>query len=541
MHSRSFVEKARSFRELLDSPKLEFIMEAHNGLSGRIAEQAGFKGIWGSGLSMSAALGVRDSNEASWTQILETLEFMADATDIPIMMDGDTGFGNFNNMRRLVTKLCQKGIAAVCIEDKLFPKTNSFIGEGQPLADVGEFCGKIRAGKDSQLDDNFSIVSRIEAFIAGWGLDEALRRAERYHKAGADAILIHSKMHHADEILGFMKEWAGRCPVVIVPTMYYATPTDAFSDADVSMVIWANHALRAAIGAMKSVVQQIHDDQTLLGVEDSLPTVKDVFDLQNNQELVAAEGRYLPSKGRKIAGVVLATSRGTPLGEITEDMPKCMVDVKGQPLLNHLSKLFRDAGVAPITVVRGYRKEAIDLPGFDYVDNDAFADTGEIGSLDLVGNRLEGECLVIYGDVLFRRFILDDLMDSPHDITIVVDGNAKMGEGDVADLVFCDAPYSGADALAGREFAVLSEIGRELAAETAHGEWIGLMRLTARGGEILSKEIAAAHESEEKADLRIPDLLHRIVTKGGKIGVLYISGYWMDVDTIADLARAQSF
>ncbi len=112
----------------------------------------------------------------------------------PILLDGDTGYGNFNNMRRLVRKLEQVGVAGVTIEDKLFPKTNSFLrGEQQPLADIDEFCGKIKAGKDSQADPDFVLVARVEALIAGWGLDEALRRAEAYHRAGADAILIHSR------------------------------------------------------------------------------------------------------------------------------------------------------------------------------------------------------------------------------------------------------------------------------------------------------------------------------------------------------------
>src|SRR5512140_1854655 len=114
-------------------------MEAHDGISARIVEEAGFKGIWGSGLCISAAMGVRDNNEASWTQVLDVLEFMSDCTSIPILLDGDTGYGNFNNMRRLVRKLEQRGIAAVCIEDKIFPKTNSFIEGNQPLASVEEF------------------------------------------------------------------------------------------------------------------------------------------------------------------------------------------------------------------------------------------------------------------------------------------------------------------------------------------------------------------------------------------------------------------
>ena len=101
---------------------------------------------------------------------------------------------------------------------------------GKPLADIDEFCGKIKAGKDAQTDDDFSVVARVEALIAGWGLNEALRRAEAYHQAGADAILIHSKESVADEILAFTKEWANRSPVVIVPTKYYATPTQHFRD-----------------------------------------------------------------------------------------------------------------------------------------------------------------------------------------------------------------------------------------------------------------------------------------------------------------------
>jgi PEP phosphonomutase and related enzymes len=187
------VKKTTQLRNMILSKDLEFIMEAHNGLSARVVEEAGFKGIWGSGLSMSAAMGVRDNNEASWTQVLEVLEFMSDVTSIPILLDGDTGYGNFNNMRRLVTKLEQRGVAGVCIEDKLFPKTNSFLGDAQPLADMDEFCGKIKAAKDTQLDDDFVVVARLEGFISGWGLKDVISRAEAYHAAGADALLVHSK------------------------------------------------------------------------------------------------------------------------------------------------------------------------------------------------------------------------------------------------------------------------------------------------------------------------------------------------------------
>ncbi len=129
--------RTTTLKRLVTRPEIAFLMEAHSGLSARIVEEAGFEGVWGSGLTISAAFGVRDNNELSWSQGVDHVAFMAEATSIPLLLDGDTGYGNFNNMRRLVRKLEQVGVAGVTIEDKLFPKTNSFLrSELQPLADV---------------------------------------------------------------------------------------------------------------------------------------------------------------------------------------------------------------------------------------------------------------------------------------------------------------------------------------------------------------------------------------------------------------------
>lgn len=117
------MKKTTQLKTMLHHPELDFLIEAHNGLSARIVEQSGFKGIWASGLALSVSMGVRDNNEVSWTQILDNAEFMSDSTSVPMLLDGDTGYGTFNNFRRLVRKLEQRDIAGVCIEDKLFPKT----------------------------------------------------------------------------------------------------------------------------------------------------------------------------------------------------------------------------------------------------------------------------------------------------------------------------------------------------------------------------------------------------------------------------------
>ena len=288
--------KTTQLKQLLRSPQLEFLMEAHNGLSARIVEEAGFSGIWGSGLAISAAYGVRDNNEASWTQVLDTVEFMSDATSIPILLDADTGFGNFNNVRRLVRKLEQINVAGMCIEDKLFPKTNSFInGEQQPLADPLEFAGKIKAAKDSQQDPDFCVVARVEALIAGWSMTEALKRTAMYHEAGADAILIHSKIATAEQVIDFKNEWQDRCPVVIVPTMYHATPTSVFRESGFSVAIWANHLVRAAITSLQQAAAKIFAEESISQIETEIVPVKEIFRLQNAAELQIAEKKYLPS------------------------------------------------------------------------------------------------------------------------------------------------------------------------------------------------------------------------------------------------------
>lgn len=298
--SRSFTGAGKrnttKLREMIQGPQLEFLMEAHSGLSARIVAETGFKGIWGSGLSISAAMGVRDANEASWTQVLDNLEFMVDSSGLPILLDGDTGYGNYNNARRLVRKLEERGVAGVCIEDKIFPKQNSLLegGRKQHLAPIEEFCLKIKACKDFQKDPDFQVVARVEAFIAGWGLDEALKRAEAYREAGADAILIHSKKTDYGEIESFVKEWKNRHPLVIVPTKYYTTPTQKFRDWKISTVIWANHNLRASIAAMKDVSRKILEAESLMPVEKTIVPVTEVFHLQRNEELVAADKKYLP-------------------------------------------------------------------------------------------------------------------------------------------------------------------------------------------------------------------------------------------------------
>jgi phosphoenolpyruvate phosphomutase len=537
-------DKFRRMKDLITSPKLEFLMEAHNGLSARIVEEAGFHGIWGSGLSISASMGVRDNNEASWTQVLDTLEFMSDATSIPILLDGDTGYGNFNNMQRLVRKLEQRNIAAVCIEDKLFPKTNSFIkGEAQALADIEEFSGKIKAGKDAQQHEDFCIVARCEAFIAGWGLAEALRRAEAYRLAGADAILMHSALASPDEVLSFCREWGNRSPVVIVPTIYYTTPTEVFREHKISVVIWANHIIRSAIKAMQATAKTIHDEESLIPIDHTVVSVKEIFRLQGAKELEQAEALYLPKGAKGTRAVVLAASRGSALGELTEQRPKTMVGVAGRPLLDHIATTYKAAGVKDITVVRGYKKEAINLKHLTYVDNDDYAASGELASLNKALGVLpaDTEALIIsYGDVLFRKYVPEMLLEVQDDFVVVADTNWResANKGRVADYVSCSDAYA---RRAPTREVYLARIGSDLGQDDIHGEWMGFLKCSKRGLAVCKEVASAALARDGLKAPTMQTLFRDLIARGEKIRVIYTTGHWLDIDSLDDVVAAGSF
>ena len=532
--------KTKQLRDLIESPELGFILEAHNGISAKLVQQAGFKGIWASGLALSAQFCVRDSNEASWTQVVDMLEFMSDATDIPILLDGDTGYGNFNNMRRLVRKLEQRGIAGVCIEDKEFPKTNSFIDSGkQALADVDEFCGKIRAGKDSQQDPDFCIVARVEALIAGWGMDEALKRASAYCAAGADAILIHSRQSRADEILAFADAWDGACPLVIVPTKYYSTPVDVFRKAGISVVIWANHMIRASVRAMEHVSREIYSQESLTGVEDRITNVDSIFQLQGADELLRAQERYLHKTGESRA-LVLAASRGNNLYELTEDRPKAMLNIRGKPLLQRLVDEFKKCAVNDITVIAGYKSDTLDVSGVDMRLNTRFETTGELYSLACARDKFSDDMVIIYGDLLFRSYILQDLLERDGEIVIVVDSLLdEIGITGTPDYVWCDRPDDRSLFMQDVRLQRVSE--KKTPDDPPSGRWTGMMRVRSQGRIWLDQALDELSTRPGYEQLTLPDLLNELTRKGRPVTVHYINGHWLDVNSVNDIDRAGDF
>ena len=184
------MRKTKQLKTLIKSHELESILEAHNGISAKIVEEAGFKGIWASGLAISSSLGVRDNNELSWTQVLEICDYINDAVDIPVLLDGDTGYGNSVNVFRTVRGYADAGAAGVMIEDQKWPKKCGHT-KGKDVVDLDEANSRIKAAVDAREYGNTDILimARTDA-IATRGLDDAIKRMQIFSELGVDILFI---------------------------------------------------------------------------------------------------------------------------------------------------------------------------------------------------------------------------------------------------------------------------------------------------------------------------------------------------------------
>lgn len=270
-------------------------MSAHNPLSALLAEEAGFDAVWASGFELSAAYGVPDNSLLSHTQHLAMTRAIAERVRVPVIADLDTGHGNAINVQHVVGAYERAGVAAVVIEDKRFPKDTSLLEGGrQELVSTAEFQGKIEAACAVRQDPSLVVVARTEALIAGLGQAEALARARAYVQAGADMILVHSKQRTPGEVLEFVAAWDGGVPIVLVPTAY-PTLTEAEMKATgrIGLVIYGNHAIRAAVTAMQQVFRRIRQDGGIAAADAGIVPVEEIFRLQDVPGMKAREAKFL--------------------------------------------------------------------------------------------------------------------------------------------------------------------------------------------------------------------------------------------------------
>jgi phosphoenolpyruvate phosphomutase len=289
------VSRTRALRDVMSHAGLAQVMAAHSPLSARLAEEAGFDGLWASGFELSALYGLPDVSLITMTQHLDMVRAMAEQSSLPVVADIDTGFGNAVNVVYAVEQYERAGAAAVVVEDKTFPKVTSLVAGGrQELVRIEEFQGKLEAACAARKDKDFLIIGRTEALIAGLGQDEALKRAAAYEEAGAELILVHSKQKTPDEVESFVRAWKGNAPIALVPTAYPEMNAARITAlGKIKMVIYGNHAIRASVTAMQKVFARIRADGGIHNANNDIVSVEEIFRLQRMDEVKANEKKFL--------------------------------------------------------------------------------------------------------------------------------------------------------------------------------------------------------------------------------------------------------
>jgi len=553
------MHNATKLRALLQRPGIIKTVGAHDALSAKLIQLAGFDAIWASGFAISASLKcIPDASFITSSEQLEVERNMAEAITIPIIADVDTGYGNALNVMRTVNEQERAGVAAICIEDNVYPKRCSFYaGVRRELIPVEEHCGKIRAAKAAQTVPDFVVIARTEALIAGWGQEEALTRAEAYAQAGADAVLIHSKSPTFDELKAVAKAWSGRVPLVVVPTIFDGVTAAELEDSGFKIVIYANQMVRASIRAMRDALDVIKKDTRPGSVNDRIVKLKEVYEIVGVPQMEEDERRFLPVGGEKLTAIIAAAGFEKQLLPLIEDKPKCLLDIKGKTILERQVATLNESNIKEIALVRGYKKEAITLPNIRYYDNDRYEDTGELFSLFCAENEMKGRCLFLYGDIIFEAAVLEKLLKSSADISLVVDlaWYDQQQHGQSAphikpDLVSLQDPpgqsylfrYITPD-----EQNRILKIGQHIPHEQAHGEFIGLAMFSERGIEAFKQVYRAAqekfqntgfHEAGSLNKASFTDMIQELIDTGHSVNCVPTFKGWMEVDSFEEYQQA---
>ena len=279
-------------KRLIDAKKIVRIIESHSALAGLIVENLKlikgqnfleFDGMWSSSLADSTVRGKPDNQAVDYSTRIAGLNEILDVTSKPIIFDADNG-GRIEHLPYLVKTLERIGVSAIVLEDKIGLKKNSlFKSQEKAKQDsIENFCIKLKKARESKISDDLFIVARIESFILGKDLKDAMRRAEAYSRSGADAILIHSKEKHPNQIFSFSKNFTKSKflkPLIAIPSTYSKTYESELINNGFKIVIYANHFLRAIHPAMVNVAKMILKNQRSFEAEKKMSSIKEVINL----------------------------------------------------------------------------------------------------------------------------------------------------------------------------------------------------------------------------------------------------------------------
>ena len=539
-------------KELIRKGGLVRLVGAHNGLTAKLVENYGFEGVWASGFEISASHASPDANILTMSDSLAAAVDMVDSVSIPVVADCDTGFGNSNNVIQMVKKYEAAGIAAVCLEDKLFPKVNSYVPGRQELASIPEFVGKIMAGKNAQRTEDFMIFARTEALIAGWSMEEALKRAKAYADAGADGILIHSKEKTPYEIIEFTKKWNNykNKPIIIIPTSYPSFSEAQMKEVGIKMVIYANQGLRAAVKNMNEILSQI-SQSGINNIDKKIAPMEEIFELQGMLKLKEDEKKYLRSEKGNIKAIIpaagdVSTEESFKDKDLLKDMPVGMLDICGKPVLQRTIENLNIIGVQDTAVITGYQGNKIFNEGIKKIENPNYQNSGVMDSIMLAADFLDGEKnLIIYSDILFEKEIVEKILKSNADIVLAIDSSYQRDKFPKKNLDLVVAKYPpirGERVINIRQSNQIIKIGKEIPREEANYEFIGVAMVSKRGAEKLKTEYQKLKEKRGiNSKIGLTDLIQEVVNSGFSVEAVEVGGGWTEIKNFDDYRRAYKF
>tara|TARA_B100000686_G_scaffold335942_1_gene405190 strand:- start:760 stop:2499 length:1740 start_codon:yes stop_codon:yes gene_type:complete len=561
-------ERRKKLRAKLEAGEFVRAIEAHNGLSGIVANNAFIEGettggpirvefdaLWESSLTDSASKGHPDIEIVGIDSRLHTINEILAVTNKPMVVDGDTG-GEANKFEYTVAKLERAGVSAVIIEDKIFPKRNSLeSGTQQTLEDPHVFANKIRRGKKIQTGRDFMIIARIEALIAGKSMEVALERARIYLDAGADGILIHSKSKEPEEILEFarhykiiLKEVGLEKPLICVPTTYNAITEDELKTAGFNMVIHANHLLRSCYKTMTQVARTILLNERSFEADPECSPLRDIFHavgFMDVKEKDQQEGLLT-----RTPVIIPAAGEDQTFKTLLNGKPKAMLQIKGKSLLARQVDALNENGLNDIYVVAGYGKDQLRDDSVKVIENTNYQNGSMLHSIFTARKQMRNGFLMLYADILLGSDILAKLRRCKEDVVLVVDNAFQYHKNEAHGLVdFVIGKKRHSNGRRQISFVCenfISKIGNKINPETATHEFIGLAKFTKTGSEQFKQTFddcvknyqGRFQEADDIAHFTFTDLIQEMVDRGFRINFMEIHKNWMEIHSPEDIDLA---
>ncbi|MBS1271525.1 MAG: Phosphonopyruvate hydrolase [Candidatus Marinimicrobia bacterium] len=555
--------RRRLLKELIREKGFVRIIEAHNGISALIGNNAHidveedgqtyreeFDGLWESSLTDTASKGYPDAEIVGVDSRLMNINQILDVTNKPLIVDGDTG-GDASHFEYMVKRFEAIGISAVIIEDKVFPKRNSLSKDAkQDLEDPETFASKIQRGKAIQSTDDFMVIARLESLIAGHGVEDALHRAKTYLQAGADGIMIHSKVKDPGDVFRFAEEYDKLCkelgdrkPLVCVPTAYNHVPEQELIDRGFNVAIHANHMLRSAVKSMENVAKNILIHKRSLEVDPYCTPVKEIFNMVGFTDVKEKDAAYQKQTG--ITAIIPAAGKSREF-----DDPKALLKINNKAVLEHQLETLNRCGIGKTAVVRGFKRDEFPDVNVAYYDNPKYENGFSIDSLFHAEDAISGKFLFINSDVLFNEFIIKNLVDTNLDIVIAIDGTYKYHthmQDKVLDLVVAKSSFDGSPRrLIKPVDQKVLRIGKQLDMEQAEGEYTGIAYFSEEGAENLKtvyhdcKDTEGKfHEAKSFKKASMTDMLQEMIDRGYDVHFLEVNKGWLEIHNPEDKASAE--